>query len=268
MMAPNSSLKGRKPPADGDGPRDRAAAAIRRRPGSPAPGAGGPAGDGRPGAFPGDPAGETTVQAILAAARSLFHSPGYASTRVSDIAHLASASRATVYNHFANKRSILHQLVRDYMAGYEQIGLRLRSRVDPKEPVFDLLRNMVRDAMLWRIENADLRPAIEVAKQLPDSGWREANEAADRAMHDWLATVHYAARERGLTRPDIDIDFASGALYSMIEANLSTLDPAASREELDKITNQLARLQWHAIYTIPPEGSPLAEDVVPFLVRD
>ncbi len=72
----------------------------------------------------------------------------------------------------------------------------------------------------------------------------------------------------GRGRPDIDIDFASGALYSMIETSLSTLDPAASREKVDKITNQLARLQWHAIYTIPPEGSPLAEDVVPFLVRD
>ncbi len=268
MMAPNSSFKGRKAPADGDDPRGHAAAVIRRRPGSPAPRAGGPAPGGTPGALPGEPPGETTVQAILAAARSLFHSPGYASTRVSDIAHLASASRATVYNHFANKRSILHQLVHGYMAGYEQIGLHLRSRVDPKEPVFDLLRNMVRDVMLWRIENADLRPAIEVAKQLPDSGWREANEAADRAMHDWLATVHYAAQERGLTRPDIDIDFASGALYSMIETSLPALGPAASPEKVGKITNQLARLQWHAIYAIPPEGSPLAEDVVPFLVRD
>jgi hypothetical protein len=35
MMAPNGSLKGRKAPANGDGPRDRSAAAIRRRPGSP-----------------------------------------------------------------------------------------------------------------------------------------------------------------------------------------------------------------------------------------
>jgi AcrR family transcriptional regulator len=221
---------------------------------------------GQPAAVTQDPEGETTVDAILAAARHLFHSPGYASTRVSDIAQLANASRATVYNHFSNKRSILNQLVRDYMVGYQQIGLHLRSRIDPKEPIYDLLKNMVRDAMLWRIENADLRPAIEVAKQMPDSGWREANEAADRAMHDWLTTVHYASRERGLTRPDIDIDFASGALYSMIEASLSTLNPSASRDEVDQITDQLARIQWHAIYTIPPEESPLAQEVVPSLV--
>jgi hypothetical protein len=52
----------------------------------------------------------------------------------------------------------------------------------------------------------------------------------------------------------------------MIEASLSTLNPAASRQEVEKITDQLALLQWHAIYTIPPERSPLAEEVLPFLL--
>ena len=63
-----------------------------------------------------------TVRTILAAARSLFRSPGYSVTRVADVAHLAGVSRATVYNHFDDKKSILYQLVRDYMAGYERIG--------------------------------------------------------------------------------------------------------------------------------------------------
>jgi len=236
-----------------------------RRPGRPPSGTSDTAVSGPLGAV-GEGDGDSTVTTVLTAARRLFHSPGYASTPVSRIAHLAGVSRATVYNHFSDKRSILNQLVRDYMAGYEQIGAHLRLQVDPKASIFDLLRTMVRDAMLWRIDNADLRPAIEVAKQMPDSGWREADEAADRAMHDWLASVHHAARERGLTRSDIDIDFASGALYSMIEASLSTLNPAASRQEVEKITDQLALLQWHAIYTIPPERSPLAEEVLPFLL--
>src|SRR5262245_61509836 len=44
-----------------------------------------------------------SITAILAAARLLFHSPGYAVTRVADIAHQAGVSRATVYNHFGGK---------------------------------------------------------------------------------------------------------------------------------------------------------------------
>jgi AcrR family transcriptional regulator len=204
-----------------------------------------------------------SASAILLAARELFHSPGYAATRVADIAHRAGVSRATVYNHFADKQSILYQLVRDYMAGYEQIAEWLKTSVDPKASIYELLGNMVRDAMLWRIKNADLRPAIEMAKQLPTSGWKEANEAADRAMHGWIADVHHASAKLNITRPEVDIDFASGALYSMIEAALSTLSTAATVAEVDRITEQLTLLQWHAIYSIPPQDAPVAEDVLP-----
>jgi len=201
--------------------------------------------------------------AILAAARRLFHSPGYAVTRVADIAHEAGVSRATVYNHFADKKSILYRLVRDYMAGYAEIGERLKARVDPAESVYELLRNQVRDAMLWRIENADLRPAIEMAKQLPTSGWKEADAAADQAMHGWIADIHHACTKLDITRPDIDISFATAALYSMIEATLSTLSTSASRAHVDRITEQLTLLQWHAIYSIPPDQAPLAGDILP-----
>ncbi len=204
-----------------------------------------------------------SASAILAAARELFHTPGYAATRVADIALRAGVSRATVYNHFADKKSILFQLVRDYMAGYVQIGERLRAGIDPKESTYQLLRTMVRDAMMWRIENADLRPAIEMAKQLPTSGWKEANDNADVAMHGWIAAIHHASAKLQITRPEIDIDFASGALYSMIEATLSTLSTSASVRHVDLLTEQLTLLQWHAIYSIPPEGAPLAEDVLP-----
>ena len=117
--------------------------------------------------------------------------------------------------------------------------------------------------MLWRIKNADLRPAIEMAKQLPTSGWKEANEAADRAMHGWIADVHHASAKLNITRPEVDIDFASGALYSMIEATLSTLSTASTVAEVDRITEQLTLLQWHAIYSIPPQYAPVAEDVLP-----
>lgn len=203
-----------------------------------------------------------SMSAILTAARLLFHSPGYPVTRVADIAHQAGVSRATVYNHFADKKSILFQLVRDYMAGYEQISERLKASIDPKESIYQLLVNLVRDAMLWRIENADLRPAIEMAKQLPTSGWKEADEAADRAMHGWIADIHHASAKLGITRPEIDIDFASGALYSMIEATLSTLSPSASVQRVEAITEQLTLLQWHAIYTIPPHEAPVAEDIL------
>jgi len=219
-------------------------------------------GPGRPGMSGGEAEPET-VSAILAAARLMFHSPGYSATRVADIAYRAGVSRATVYNHFPDKKSILYQLVREYMAGYEQIGDRLKAQVVPGESVYRLLRKLVHDAMLWRIENADLRPAIEMAMQMPRSGWKEANEAADRAMHGWIADIYRASATHGIIRPEIDIDFASGALYSMIETTLSRLSRSASVDEVDLVTEQLALIQWHAVYTIAPDQAPVAADVLP-----
>lgn len=203
-----------------------------------------------------------TTKSILYAARRLFNSPGYTSARVSDIAKLAGVSRATVYNSVGDKRTILNELVRKYMAGYEEIGLRVQLAARPTDTVFGLLGTMLRETLMWRIGNADLRPAIEVAKQLPGSAWTEANRTADLAIHGWLAKIHRASSLKGITIPEIDIEFASGALYSMIDATISNFDVRTSSQEIDRIANQLALLQWHAIYNIPPSESLQIQDVL------
>ena len=149
------------------------------------------------------------------------------------------------------------------MTVYERIGIQLRQSAQPGDTVFLLLTNMVHAAMTWRIRNADMRPAVDIAKQLPDSGWAEANEAADRAMHGWIALIYHASARKGVTRPDIDIDLASHALYAMIEATLSTLDVSTPSREVAHIAEQVTLLQWHAIYAIPPDDSPLIGDALP-----
>ena len=202
------------------------------------------------------------VEAILAAARELFSNPGYTSARVADIAKLAGVSRATVYNNFEDKQAILNQLVRDYMSGYQEIGLRMQKAAKPSDTVFELLGTMLHETFMWRIQNADLRPAIEVAKQLPGSAWTEANHAADLAIHGWIATIHHASADHGVILPDIDIDFATEALYSMIDATISTLDVNTSRREISRITKQLTLIQWNAIYATPPDESLLVGEVL------
>ena len=118
--------------------------------------------------------------------------------------------------------------------------------------------------MLWRIENADLRPAIEMAKQLPTSGWKEANEAADQAMHGWIAEIHHACTKLTITRQDIDIDFATGVAVFDDRDGLVDPEPCRRRSRrLTVITEQLALLQWYAIYKIAPDQAPVAGDVLP-----
>jgi AcrR family transcriptional regulator len=197
-----------------------------------------------------------TKERILGAARELFAERGYLETTMAAIAERAEVARATVYNNFDDKVDILAEIIREYMHGYVEIGRRLQDRADPDRTVFQLLEEMVLEAIQWRIANADIRGAIDIARHTPSSGWEEANAEADAAMLGWIRAIHEANGRRGLTRPGLDIAFATGAVYSMIESTLSGFDVSATEREVRKVAHQLTLLHWHAIYDLDPSRSP------------
>lgn len=55
---------------------------------------------------------QRTRDRLLAAARDLFETQGYAATTIDDIAAAAGTTRATLYSHFASKAGLLAQLVK------------------------------------------------------------------------------------------------------------------------------------------------------------
>jgi len=173
-----------------------------------------------------------------------------------DIARAAQVARATVYNNFDDKQDILAAIISDYMTGYNRIAQRLRENARLGQTSFDLILEMVREALAWRVENADLRPIVAVARNLRGSGWEEANKAADDAMLGWIMTVHAADESAGLIREDIDLEFGVRAAYAMIESVLSTFDVSATQEEIDRAAHQLALLHWHSICSVPPSEAP------------
>jgi AcrR family transcriptional regulator len=173
-----------------------------------------------------------------------------------DIARAAQVARATVYNNFDDKQDILAAIISDYMTGYNRIAQRLRENARLGQTSFDLILEMVREALAWRVANADLRPIVAVARNLRGSGWEEANKAADDAMLGWIMTVHAADEDAGLIREDIDLEFGVRAAYAMIEAVLSTFDVNSTQEEIDKAAHQLALLHWHSICSVSPAEAP------------
>ena len=88
---------------------------------------------------------------------------------------------------------------------------------------------MISGAILWRIENAELRPLIDLSKHLPNSAWKELNAPADAAMLGWILEIHTRDAKLGLIREGLDLDFATTALYSMIEAVIASFDVRPSR---------------------------------------
>ena len=173
-----------------------------------------------------------------------------------DIARSAQVARATVYNNFDDKQDILAAIIGDYMEGYQTISQRLRENARSGQTSFDLIQEMVREALAWRVKNADLRPIVAVARNLRGSGWEQANKAADDAMLGWIMAVHAADEDAGLVRDDIDLEFGVRATYSMIEATISSFDVSSTEKEIDDAAHQLALLHWYSICSVPPQKAP------------
>lgn len=173
-----------------------------------------------------------------------------------DIARSAQVARATVYNNFDDKQDILAAIIGDYMSGYGRIAQRLRENARSGQTSFELIEEMLREALSWRVKNADLRPIVAVARNLRGSGWEEANKAADDAMLGWIMAVHAADEDAGLVRTDIELEFGVRAAYGMIDSVISSFDVTSTEKEIDKVANQLARLHWYAICSVSPEKAP------------
>jgi AcrR family transcriptional regulator len=193
---------------------------------------------------------------ILEASRDLFVKKGFAATSVGDIAQAAGVVRATVYNNFEDKEDILAAIIGDYMAGYGRIAQTLRKRARSGQTSFELIEEMVREALAWRVENANLRPIVAIARNLPRSGWEVANQAADQAMLGWILAVHSANEAAGIIREDIDLEFGARAAYAMIEVVLSGFNVSAGKQEVEEVAHQLALLHWYAICSVDPELAP------------
>ena len=193
---------------------------------------------------------------ILEASRKLFSRRGFSETSMGDIARAAQVARATVYNNFDDKQDILAGIISDYMVGYAQIPQKLRENARSGQTSFDLIQEMVREALTWRVQNADLRPIVAVARNLRGSGWEEADKAADDAMLGWIMAVHAADESAGLLREDIDLEFGVRATYAMIEAILRNFPVSSDEAEIDRVARQLALLHWYSICSVPPSEAP------------
>lgn len=194
---------------------------------------------------------------IIDASRKLFIRRGFSETSMGDIARAAQVARATVYNNFDDKQDILAAIIGEYIGGYQEIVHRLRENARSGQTSFELIQEMVRAIFSWRVENADLRPVVAVARNLRGSGWEQANKAADDALVNWILQVHTADEDAGLIREEIDLEFGVRATYVMIEAMLVGFDlDTATEEKVNEAADQLALLHWYAVCSVPPEKAP------------
>lgn len=194
-----------------------------------------------------------SYEGILEAAKELFLSRGFPATSMAAIAKRAGVVRATIYNNFDDKEAILGEIMRRYVAGYVAIPQQLREEATPDQTPAELIEAMIRRAILWRIENAELRPLIDLSKHLPSSPWGALDAKANEAMYGWILEIHSESARRGVLREDLDLEFSTKALYAMIEAVLSSFDVGSGKRQIDEAVRQLTLLHWHALYVVEPD---------------
>ncbi|MCP3984991.1 MAG: TetR/AcrR family transcriptional regulator [bacterium] len=101
--------------------------------------------------------------ALLAAARRLFQSQGYANTKISDITREADRALGSFYTYFANKQEVLEQMAEDFKT---EIETRLTELDLTRPEPFEVIRDMC--AVHWsscRAHSAELAAIFQASMQ-------------------------------------------------------------------------------------------------------
>jgi AcrR family transcriptional regulator len=163
-------------------------------------------------------------QAILEAAFAEFAARGYAQTGVDEVAAAAKVAKATVYNHFGDKETLLREAI---TASAEQATAKNLAAVERLVDTGGDLRSTLEDVGLrliqcycdddsWALrrllyaELAHLPDLLEIVQV-------QAAERVQRALADRLARLALAGR-LGITDPDAAVERLTALLTGPLES--------------------------------------------------
>jgi len=150
--------------------------------------------------------------ALLAAARRLFQSKGYANTKIADITREAGRALGSFYTYFANKEEVLEQLAEGFKA---EIDERMRDLDLTSGEPYDVVRELC--AVYWsscRDHSPELAAIFQASMQDERFArrWREIRSDARRKIAAGIRAVGQA----GLAK-DPDPEATASALGSMMD---------------------------------------------------
>ncbi|MGW6656770.1 TetR/AcrR family transcriptional regulator [Rhodococcus sp. NPDC055024] len=139
-----------------------------------------------------------TNDRLLSAARILFSAQGFASTTVDDIAERAEVSRATFFNYFQGKDSVLEALHSDHL---DQLAALVDQLMDSPMPTADRISRIFQDFAQQAIMHPRYLRMVtaELERDFASSG---AGAAHDHRFHVELLRIVTAGIEAGEVRSD------------------------------------------------------------------
>ena len=180
-----------------------------------------------------------TREALIAAARALFTTPGFVPATLDDVARRSGVTRGAVYHHFADKETL-------FAAVFEQIQVELSartasaaagapSRVDAIVSGCLAFLDACLESDVVRIMLLDA-PAI-----LGWATWRELDLRYGLGQTIAAVRAAMANGELAPAAPDAVADVIAGALTQAGIVIGSSTDPAADRDEFAAVISRMIR---------------------------
>ena len=152
---------------------------------------------------------------ILAAAVRLFAGDGFYRTRIGDIAKTANVATGTVYTYFESKEKILDAIFEDSMEQFLALGKEdmagAETALERLQRIVELhLTNLGRDRELATVFQIEFRHSARFMDVYSRS--RQLREYFNR-----VAAILEQGKEEGTVRRDLDVWFATKALFGILD---------------------------------------------------
>ena len=191
---------------------------------------------------------EETRRRILAAARELFESRGYAGTTLEAIAEVAEVSPKTVSAGFGSKRTMLAELINPdaFSTHVQQLIEELRATPDPLGRL-SLVAQITRQAYEPLVSELELlRTAGAVAPELAEL----ARQVEARRRQNQARLVVYL-HEHQMLRPGLPVEEATDLLWALTSYDLYRMLVVECRWEPVQYETWLTRLL--TLQLLPPD---------------
>ncbi|GAA4902844.1 TetR family transcriptional regulator [Stackebrandtia albiflava] len=191
-------------------------------------------------------------QAILAAAFEVFARRGYAQAGVDEVAAEAGVAKATVYNHFGDKETLLREAIAASAEEATAKNLAAVERLvdtggDPRELLEDVGFRLIQcycDEQSWALrrllyaELAHLPDLLEIVQV-------HASARVQQALADRLARLALAGRLR-ISDPDSAVEQLSALLTGPLEARAAWGTRRLSAAEMRQVATAAVGTFLHA----------------------
>jgi AcrR family transcriptional regulator len=182
---------------------------------------------------------EETRQRILAAARELFESHGYAATTLEAIAQIADVSPKTIAAVFGSKRTLLAEVINPdaFSTRVQQLIEEVGATEDPSRRL-SLVAQITRQAYEPLASSLELlRTAGAVAPELADLAQQvEARRRQNQGR--LMASLH----EQGMLRPGLSFEEATDVLWALTSYDLYRILVVEQRWEPMRYETWLAQI--------------------------